>query len=244
MSTPDYYSVLGVAAESTFGEIQKAFYRLSLKCHPDKRGKSEADQAHREYVLISAAYNVLKDIQSRQKYDASRPRATTNQKQQKQEKHDAHHDEPHEYPRQRPSEEEAWLKFEIAMDSFHSLRSRIKDDSHLVLRWCQSLEEFEALKARAAKVRKQLRIIKVAIAKLAREFDNATSPVDLTDSSIDLVLHLCEVKQHIIGRRLNFLLNRLFATGSLSEEEEERATVASQILVDALERWIKLLHNL
>lgn len=69
---PDYYAVLGVPADSTFGAIRKAFFKLSLSCHPDKRDKSEFEEAHKEFVLISAAYNVLKDKQSRRKYDTTR----------------------------------------------------------------------------------------------------------------------------------------------------------------------------
>lgn len=66
---PDYYAVLGVSADSTFGAIQKAFFKLSLAHHPDRRDKSEFEEAHKEFVLISAAYNVLKDKESRREYD-------------------------------------------------------------------------------------------------------------------------------------------------------------------------------
>ncbi|KAJ0107781.1 hypothetical protein J7T55_000043 [Diaporthe amygdali] len=71
MSAQKYYEVLGVEADASFAEIRKAFFKESLAKHPDKRDKSEAEKAHREYVLISAAYNVLKDSQSRSKYDES-----------------------------------------------------------------------------------------------------------------------------------------------------------------------------
>lgn len=66
---PDHYAALGVDPCSTFGEIQKAFFRLSLSCHPDKRAKSEAEEAHRQFVVISTAYNVLKDPVSRRNYE-------------------------------------------------------------------------------------------------------------------------------------------------------------------------------
>ncbi|KAK2610200.1 hypothetical protein N8I77_003650 [Diaporthe amygdali] len=75
MSAQNYYEVLGVPADASFAEIQKAFFKESLAKQPDKRDKSEAEKAHREYVLISAAYNVLKDSQSRSKYDESFQRA-------------------------------------------------------------------------------------------------------------------------------------------------------------------------
>lgn len=68
----DHYTVLGVPVDSTFVVIQKAFFKLSLACHPDKRDKSEFEEAHKEFALISAAYNVLKDKQSRDKYDSTR----------------------------------------------------------------------------------------------------------------------------------------------------------------------------
>lgn len=69
----DYYEVLGVPADSTFGAIQKAFFKMSLSRHPDKRDEFEFEEAHNEYVLITAAYNVLKDKDSRRKYDSTRP---------------------------------------------------------------------------------------------------------------------------------------------------------------------------
>ncbi|KAH8769017.1 hypothetical protein F5883DRAFT_643688 [Diaporthe sp. PMI_573] len=82
---PDHYAALGVNPDSTFGLIQKAFFQISLSCHPDKRDKSEFEQAHKEFALISAAYNVLKDPDSRRKYDNTRrarrtQRAGTSQK--------------------------------------------------------------------------------------------------------------------------------------------------------------------
>ncbi|KAL2285693.1 hypothetical protein FJTKL_07703 [Diaporthe vaccinii] len=71
---PDYYAVLGVPAESTSGAIRKAFFKLSMAHHPDRRDKSEFDEAHKEFVLISAAYNVLKNEESRNQYNSSRAR--------------------------------------------------------------------------------------------------------------------------------------------------------------------------
>lgn len=67
----DHYAVLGVPVDSAFVVIQKAFFKLSLSCHPDRRDKSEFEEAHKEFVFISTAYNVLKDKQSRDKYDST-----------------------------------------------------------------------------------------------------------------------------------------------------------------------------
>lgn len=55
---PDFYAVLGVPSDATFEAIQTAFLKLSLS-------KLEAHK----FVLISTAYLVLKDEQSRLEYD-------------------------------------------------------------------------------------------------------------------------------------------------------------------------------
>ncbi|KAG8164019.1 hypothetical protein KVR01_005937 [Diaporthe batatas] len=66
---PDYYTALGINPYSTFREIQKAFFRLSLSYHPDKHTKYKPEEAHKQFVIISAANNVLKDPVSRRKYE-------------------------------------------------------------------------------------------------------------------------------------------------------------------------------
>lgn len=66
---PNYYEVLGVSPDATDAEIRKAFLRMSLEKHPDKAGMSQ--KAHEEYVLITAAYEVLKDPSSGEEYNDS-----------------------------------------------------------------------------------------------------------------------------------------------------------------------------
>ena len=64
MAQRDYYEVLGVAKSASEDEIKKAFRKAAIKHHPDKEGGDEA-----KFKEISAAYEVLKDPQKRNRYD-------------------------------------------------------------------------------------------------------------------------------------------------------------------------------
>ena len=75
----DYYAVLGVSADANFRAIQKAFYSLSRTGHPDKQDRSDFEEAHKRFVLLSAAYNVLKTQESRRQYDLRMRTSTTAQ---------------------------------------------------------------------------------------------------------------------------------------------------------------------
>jgi len=59
----ELYIALGVAPDSTPGQIKKAYYKLAMKEHPDKGGDKEKFQA------IGDAYQVLSDPEKRKKYD-------------------------------------------------------------------------------------------------------------------------------------------------------------------------------
>ena len=62
----DPYAVLGVTPQATKAEIQAA-YRALVKCHhPDVGGDKE------RIVALNAAWKVLRDEQSRRRYDAGR----------------------------------------------------------------------------------------------------------------------------------------------------------------------------
>jgi DnaJ family protein C protein 9 len=62
----DLYEILGVTCEATAAQLRKAYYRKSLKCHPDKvAGKQD------EFQALTVAYNILKDENSRKEYDDS-----------------------------------------------------------------------------------------------------------------------------------------------------------------------------
>ncbi|MCL4291403.1 MAG: DnaJ domain-containing protein, partial [Acidimicrobiia bacterium] len=66
----DYYKALGVAANATDKEINRAYRSLAKKFHPDaNRGDAEAEERFKE---ISAAYDVLGDADKRKEYDQVR----------------------------------------------------------------------------------------------------------------------------------------------------------------------------
>lgn len=63
----DYYSVLGVAKNSSAKEIKKAYYQLAKKYHPDTN-KGDPDSS-RKFQEVSEAYEVLSDDTKRREYD-------------------------------------------------------------------------------------------------------------------------------------------------------------------------------
>ncbi len=63
----DLYRVLGVARHATEVEIKRAFHKLALQHHPDHNpGDPQAPEKCKE---INAAYQVLRDPISRERYD-------------------------------------------------------------------------------------------------------------------------------------------------------------------------------
>lgn len=63
----DYYSVLGINKKASADEIKKAFRKLAVKYHPDRNPGDK--QAENKFKEISEAYEVLGDVDKRQKYD-------------------------------------------------------------------------------------------------------------------------------------------------------------------------------
>lgn len=59
----DYYKLLGVTKESNQSEIKKAYRKLAIKHHPDKKGDPEI------FKQVAEAYEILSDPQKKQKYD-------------------------------------------------------------------------------------------------------------------------------------------------------------------------------
>jgi len=64
-SDTSYYSVLGLASRgATEAQIKRAFRKRSLETHPDKGGNPD------DFKTVNEAYEVLRDSQKRQLYDA------------------------------------------------------------------------------------------------------------------------------------------------------------------------------
>jgi len=63
----DYYEVLGVSRNADESELKKAYRRLAMEYHPDRRpGDREAEEKFKE---AAEAYSVLSDPEKRQLYD-------------------------------------------------------------------------------------------------------------------------------------------------------------------------------
>jgi curved DNA-binding protein len=63
----DYYETLGVSRNATQEEIQKAFRKLARKYHPDISKEPDAEE---RFKKINEAYEVLRDPDTRKRYDA------------------------------------------------------------------------------------------------------------------------------------------------------------------------------
>lgn len=66
-SKRDLYSRLGVSPHATQAQIKEAYYKLSMKYHPDRNEGSE--EAHHQFKEITEAYSILGQYQSRRRYD-------------------------------------------------------------------------------------------------------------------------------------------------------------------------------
>jgi len=63
----DFYSILEVPRKATQAQIKSAYYKLSMKYHPDQNQGNR--EAHRKFVEIGEAYAALGQVESRRKYD-------------------------------------------------------------------------------------------------------------------------------------------------------------------------------
>ncbi|EDO31958.1 predicted protein, partial [Nematostella vectensis] len=66
-SKKNYYNVLGVSPKASQSKIKDAYYKLSMKHHPDRHQGS--DKKHEVFQEIAEAYSVLGNLESRKQYD-------------------------------------------------------------------------------------------------------------------------------------------------------------------------------
>uniref|UniRef100_A0A183JGG1 J domain-containing protein n=1 Tax=Schistosoma curassoni TaxID=6186 RepID=A0A183JGG1_9TREM len=64
------YDILGVKQSATFSEIKSAYYDLSKCLHPDRLLHTNPEKLRREeFQLVTAAYELLRDQETRSQYD-------------------------------------------------------------------------------------------------------------------------------------------------------------------------------
>ncbi len=69
----DHYKTLGIAAGSTQAQVKQAYRKLAKQFHPDSQPNSTDTQAATDKIAsVNAAYEVLGDVQQRQRYDVER----------------------------------------------------------------------------------------------------------------------------------------------------------------------------
>ena len=67
MSKRCFYEVLGVARTCTSEELKSAYRKAAMQFHPDRNPND--NEAHKKFVEVSEAYEILKDDQKRAAYD-------------------------------------------------------------------------------------------------------------------------------------------------------------------------------
>lgn len=67
--TKDVYAIFAVAKDAQESEIKKAYYKLSLKVHPDRVEESEKEDATEKFKVLGKIYAILADKDKRALYD-------------------------------------------------------------------------------------------------------------------------------------------------------------------------------
>merc|ERR1719491_2524773 len=67
-----FYQVLGIPeGTSDSAVLRQAYHQQALAWHPDKRPSSDKERAERRFRKIAEAFQVLRDPESRSRYDAA-----------------------------------------------------------------------------------------------------------------------------------------------------------------------------
>src|ERR1700757_2617240 len=67
MAKQDFYEVLGVSKSASGDELKRAYRKLAMKHHPDRKPSDKS--AEQRFKEINEAYDILKDDQKRAAYD-------------------------------------------------------------------------------------------------------------------------------------------------------------------------------
>jgi curved DNA-binding protein CbpA len=70
-SNKDYYEILGANQRTSASDLERLYKRMAARRHPDKGGSEE------EMKSLNEAYGVLRNVQTRQEYDAQRTKRPT-----------------------------------------------------------------------------------------------------------------------------------------------------------------------
>ena len=65
----NYYHILGITSSASRDEVRKAFRRLAMKYHPDKRQPDSATVSTDAFLDIQEAYQVLMNPKKKAEYD-------------------------------------------------------------------------------------------------------------------------------------------------------------------------------
>lgn len=68
-ATQDFYTRLGLTKTATQDELKKAYRKLARKYHPDLHPGANKSEMEEKFKDINEAYEVLKDEETRKKYD-------------------------------------------------------------------------------------------------------------------------------------------------------------------------------
>jgi curved DNA-binding protein CbpA len=69
MEDQDHYKTLGISPNASLNEIKKAYKKLAMEYHPDKKPASQTHEFTQKFLEITIAYKILKNPEKRAEYD-------------------------------------------------------------------------------------------------------------------------------------------------------------------------------